>query len=135
MGAIVGGVALKYDLLWVTQFQRRGLGSAKRGLDGTIAISTLGNPNNAVQQIHIFKFNWVTRAQLEGMRNVYRAGLPFTIVTGTGGHTLTGCIPLFYEEDGFTPEPIVKSDFWSYDAVAGYPTDRFNGQFKVYVAL
>lgn len=134
MGATVAGVSLTHNLLWITQFQRKGIGSAKRGLDGTIAISTLVNPSSAVQQIHRFKFTWVTRTQLSSMIAAYRTGNAFTIVTGTGGYTLTG-LPLFYEDDGFTFEPIVKSDFWSYDAASGYATDRFNGEFKVFLAV
>lgn len=138
MGGIVGGVVLDDDLFWVTQFQRKGLGSAKRGLDGTVAISSLVTPGSAVQQIHRFKFTWVTRTQLQAMRNVYRNGQPFTIVTSTsGGHSISNCLPLPFEDDGFTYEPIVGStpEFYSYDAVEGGAIDLFNGELKVYAAV
>ena len=137
MGATVGGTALKYNLFWVTQFQKKGIGVAKRGLDGSIAVSTLVNPSSSIPQLHKFKFTWITRAQLVAIETLYRSGNLFTIVTSTGGNTITNCIPLPFEEDGLTYEPIMGAspDCYDYDSVASTQIDLFNSEIRVYATV
>ena len=86
MGAVIGSVALDYDLYWETKPSPGELAFEKRTLSGKLCSCVL---SAITDKVHTFQFTWITKSQWEKLKNMAESQETFNFRPAENASTYT----------------------------------------------
>lgn len=82
------------------------------------------------EEVHIFRVEWCTAAQLDRILTYARNGQSFTVKTASsGGVTIANC--RFSESNPIQAKPVVPEDGFSHEQVCNTALDLYNAEFRI----
>lgn len=130
MGGSIGAIQLDDPLYWVTKHQQTMLGCEKRALDGSI-VQTWVTGTSKGDHKHIFRFTWITGAQLDSIKALIATRNSFNVKCTESSAAKGPC--RFLLEEPLEYKPVPPEEFFSQEEVSGTPLDLYNGEIRVWL--